>query len=317
MTAEPGTTRPHTRRRWLKGMATLLSAAPFAACAQQSAAPADEHWLEAGGGRLRVFTGPGEFVTPMAELYDWVGRSARLVAGYYGRFPVPEAYCGLFPVDGVRVRTGKAFPFRVPTINVSVGREATRAALDDDWVLVHEMVHLAFPSVARRHHWIEEGLATYVEPVARARGGNRSPDSVWLEFTRGMPKGLPGPGDRGIDRTPTWGRTYWGGALFCLQADVGYQRASNGRVGLREALRGILDAGLGMHMSAELGPTLDIADEAAGVAVLRPLYERWRETAVDVDLPALWASLGVSVTGEAVQLHDDAPLAAVRRRICG
>ena len=47
----------------------------------------------------------------------------------------------------------------------------TSAQFDDDWIITHEMVHLAFPSVAEKHHWIEEGLATYVEPVARARVG--------------------------------------------------------------------------------------------------------------------------------------------------
>ena len=37
--------------------------------------------------------------------------------------------------------------------------------------MTHEMVHLAFPSVAREHHWIEEGITTYVEPIARAETG--------------------------------------------------------------------------------------------------------------------------------------------------
>lgn len=40
--------------------------------------------------------------------------------------------------------------------------------------MTHEMVHLAFPSVPDQHHWIEEGLATYVEPIARARASEIS-----------------------------------------------------------------------------------------------------------------------------------------------
>ena len=39
-------------------------------------------------------------------------------------------------------------------------------------MLTHEMVHLAFPSVDDKHHWIEEGIATYVEPIARIQAGN-------------------------------------------------------------------------------------------------------------------------------------------------
>jgi len=32
-------------------------------------------------------------------------------------------------------------------------------------MLTHEMIHLAFPSMADEHHWIEEGLSVYVEPI--------------------------------------------------------------------------------------------------------------------------------------------------------
>src|SRR5260370_28547747 len=32
--------------------------------------------------------------------------------------------------------------------------------------------HLAFPSVDEKHHWIEEGIATYVEPIARIPAGH-------------------------------------------------------------------------------------------------------------------------------------------------
>jgi hypothetical protein len=53
------------------------------------------------------------------------------------------------------------------------------------------MVHLAFPSVPQNHHWIEEGLATYVEPIARARGGNLTAEKIWVDMVEGMPQGLP------------------------------------------------------------------------------------------------------------------------------
>ena len=47
------------------------------------------------------------------------------------------------------------------------------------------MVHLAFPSVPRSHHWIEEDWATYVEPIARARTGDLTPQKVWA-YTLGI-----------------------------------------------------------------------------------------------------------------------------------
>jgi hypothetical protein len=58
-----------------------------------------------------------------------------------------------------------------------------------------------------------------------------------------MPQGLPQAGDRGLDHTPTWGRTYWGGAIFYLLADVKIRKRTRNRVGLQQALQGILAAG--------------------------------------------------------------------------
>ena len=86
---------------------------------------------------------------------------------------------------------------------------------------------------------MEEGLATYVEPLGRARTGLIAVEQVWSELLDGLPKGLPGAGDRGLDRTPTWGRTYWGGALFWFLADVEIRRRTSGRRGL-DALRAIV-----------------------------------------------------------------------------
>jgi hypothetical protein len=97
----------------------------------------------------------------------------------------------------------------------------------------------SFPSVPHDHHWIEEGIATYVEPIARSQVGDLSPETVWRELVDGLPKGLPASGDRGLDNTHTWGRTYWGGALFCLMADVEIHRRTHNRYGLQDALRGI------------------------------------------------------------------------------
>ena len=102
---------------------------------------------------------------------------------------------------------------------------------------------MAFPSVSRQHHWIEEGLATYVEPIARAQAGSLRAERVWADMVRDMPQGQPGPGDRGLDHTRNWGRTYWGGAVFCLLADVQFRARTGNRRGLQHALRGILAAG--------------------------------------------------------------------------
>jgi len=179
------------------------------------------------------------------------------------------------------------------------------------------MVHLAFPSVPENNHWIEEGLATYVEPIARARAGNLTQEKIWGDMVEGMPQGLPKPGDRGLDFTHTWGRTYWGGALFCLLADVDIRKTTGNRMGLEDGLRGILKAGGSIEVEWPLMRALQTADQATGVPVLEQLYEKMRATPVSPDLDQLWKDLGIKYDGERVTFDDSAPLAAVRKAIGG
>ena len=130
-----------------------------------------------------------------------------------------------------------------------------------------------------------------------------------------MPKGLPAAGDRGLDYTPTWGRTYWGGALFCLLADVEIRERTDNRFGLQDALRAIVRAGGNMEANWPVTRAFEIGDAAVGVPVLIGLYERMKATPVDVDLPRLWGRLGISLAGDTVVFDDSAPLAPIRRAI--
>jgi hypothetical protein len=237
-----------------------------------------------------------------------------VVAAYYGRFPARHTSLLVVPRAGRGVSGGRAWGHRGAEVRITLGEQATEAELARDWVPVHEMVHLAFPSVPSRHHWIEEGLATYVESIARAQHGQLDTAAVWSELAAGLPKGLPQPGDRGLDHTRTWGRTYWGGALFALLADVEIRRRTENRRGLQDALRAILAVG-NIETSSELPAVLEIGDRATGVPVLGELYARMKDAPSPVDLDALWRDLGVRADGGRVILDDAAPLAATRRAI--
>jgi hypothetical protein len=270
--------------------------------------------LPVAGGEVAVAFAPGALDLPRATLIAWIERSAGAVAAYYGRFPARHLRLLVVPRAGRGVSGGRTWGHRGAAIRITIGASATEADLARDWVLVHELTHLAFPSVAARHHWIEEGLATYVEPIARARAGQLDPEVAWGELVMGIPKGLPGPGDGGLDHTPTWGRTYWGGALFALLADVEIRRRTDNRRGLQDALRAILATG-NIESSSALPPLLDAGDRATGVPVLSELYARMRDQPAPVDLGALWRELGVAADGARASLDDRAPLAAVRRAI--
>src|SRR5882762_6572460 len=149
-----------------------------------------------------------------------------------------------------------------------LGTDLDAAQARRSWELVHELVHLGFPSLPRRHHWAEERLATYVEPIVRARAGELSAEKVWGNLVRGLPQGLPGRGDEGLDRTLTWGRTYWGGALFWLLADVEIRERPGNRLGLEDALRPLVAQGGSIAERWPLQRALEVGDRAVGTRVL-------------------------------------------------
>jgi hypothetical protein len=271
--------------------------------------------LEIGGGSVDVAFAADEGQLSRGRVLAWISDAARAVAAYYGRFPVERVRVLVIPSAGSRIGHATTFAYRGPAIKVSVGSETAADAFADDWVMTHEMVHLALPEVGDQHEWLSEGLATYVEPLGRAQAGQIPAERVWADLVWGLPKGLPQRGDRGLDLTPTWGRTYWGGALFCLLADLEIrERTANGK-GLQDALRAVVAAGGNVEARWPIERVLETGDRATGVPVLRELYARMKATPVTVDLEDLWRKLGVRGQGRRLVVDDSAPLAETRRAI--
>jgi hypothetical protein len=265
---------------------------------------------------LNVSFAVGDWVPDQALLLHWIETAAQAVADYYQGFPVNKVNIAITPGNRSGIH-GVTYRGQEPLISITLGQNMTAAHLQQDWVLVHEMVHLAFPPVKKRHHWIEEGLATYIEPLVRARAGLLDVTAAWHWLLTGLPKGLPQNGDQGLDNTPTWGRTYWGGALFCMLADVKIRQRSNDRFALIDALRAIVKGG-GTYQNSdvwELPRALALGDAATGTTVLQDLYAQMKASPVAVDLPALWAQLGVRLADDAIQFDDKAELAGLRRRL--
>jgi hypothetical protein len=275
----------------------------------------DNPQMKIGGATIDVSLDSAAPADLQKLVLDWIATAARAVTTYYAKFPVPQVIIAVRLQDGKGVDSGRAFGWQHAHISITAGRSTTSAGFADDWTMTHEMVHLAFPSVAENHHWIEEGLATYVEPIARARAGDLLPEKVWGDMFDSMSQGLPKSGDRGLDFTHTWGRTYWGGALYCLLADIEIRKQTGNRLGLEDAMRGILKAGGSIEVEWPLERALKVADQAVGVPVLEELYDRMKAKAVSPDLDQLWKELGVQRQGGTVVFDDSAPLAAIRRAI--
>jgi hypothetical protein len=156
-----------------------------------------------------------------------------------------------------------------------------------------------------------EGLAVYVESIARVQAGHIPAEQIWRDFMVSMPRGLPRPSEGGLEQSQSWGRTYWGGAMFCLFADLQIREETDGRHALQTALRAI-NAELDFRRSHDFRSTLAMGDAATGRNVLTTLYEKWGFSPVSPDLDALWADLGVSMNGGAVSFDGNAPRAKWR-----
>ena len=262
------------------------------------------------GGEIDVSVGPGRLPVTRPELLKWIDDATAAVTGYYGKFPVPRLRLVILLDQREGVHAGNERGGR--RITIRLGSSTSGADLDDDWQLTHEFFHLGFPDVPDRYHWMEEGLSTYLEPIARARAGHLSPERVWQDMVHGMPRGLPEAGDRGLDRTPTWGRTYWGGALFWLLADVRIREQTGNRHSLDDAIRAIWSEGGDGAADWPAERVLREGDRATGVSVLEDLHRQLGDKPVDIDLPALWKRLGVIYRNRRLSFDNGAPLAAIR-----
>jgi hypothetical protein len=303
-----------TRSCALAAALSLLFAFCFAAAPATQPAP---DWplrvtLPETGGSIDLFS-PHRLAISPDELKNWVQLAATALTHFYGRYPVQRVGIHVMPAAVGAVQGGVEHDGR--RIDIRVGQRANHNSLAADWMLTHEMFHLSQPDVEGNYSWMSEGMADYLEPVARVRIGQITPEKFWADLVEGMPQGLPKPGDRGLDHTHTWGRTYWGGSLFWLLADIRTRQQTDNKKGVRDAARAVLDAGGDGSQTWTIDQLLQAYDQGVGVNVFTQLHDEMGAKPVDTDLPALWKSLGVVYSKGHVTFDDTAPLTEVRKGI--
>lgn len=249
------------------------------------------------------------------RIATWVGRAGEAMKRYFGGYPAERSLMVILPVAGRGgVPFGRVIPGGGVTMMIQVGEHADVAALREDWVLVHEMVHTAMPFLSDNGSWLMEGLATYVEPIIRARAGWIAPEAVWAEFARGMPRGIEAMTRLGMRRAG-FGAIYWGGAMFALITDIEMRKRTDGQRGIEDCLRAVRrDGGTGdRRWTTE--EFIAACDRAIGGSVMAQNAQVYYLDGGPVDLDKLWADLGVVQQGERFVLRGNAPLARIRDAI--
>jgi hypothetical protein len=306
----PGRIWPMTVARAFALAFTLFLSSVYLA---QADASASEEILRVGSSTIRIEI-PEKLTVPRPLVIDWVNRAAVAVSNYLGRFPTKELTLKI-EVGGHGVSDGVTYGAR--EIHVRVGRRTKEADFKQDWVLTHEMFHLAFPTLKDRYLWMMEGLSDYLEPIARARVGQLTHEDTWREFVEGLPQGLPVKGGHGLDGDFTRERIYWGGNLFWLLADVRIREKTDNRHSVDDAIRAILEDGGNGDAAWSLEQVLKAGDKATHTTVLRDLYEELGPKPGEVNLDTLWNRLGVKYSQGAITFDNTAPDAAIRMAITG
>lgn len=295
---------------------TCLSlAAPgiFAEAAQSTQAPPVV--MHVGRTKIAVYIAQASFTLTRSAIGQWIDHSAKGVANYFGGFPVKNLTILVYPSKGKGVTYAETYPRNGAEIKVFLGTESTAEDLKKSWTLVHEMVHLGFPFTDDEQDWATEGLATYCEPFIRAQIGDQTKEQAWADLKGGMAQGLPQPGDRGLNNTRTWGRVYWGGALFYLLADVQIRSRTNYKKGLPDALKESNRLGGNIESRMELDEVYADGDKGTKTQVLSQLYKQVANTPSGADLDSLWKWLGVTTKDGNTVLDNSASMAHIRKAI--
>lgn len=254
------------------------------------------------------------------SIRGWIEDGANVVAKLFGRFPVDRATFFVVPAHGDdEVVFGKVLSLSGASVVLVVGDKMQASSRHSDWVLVHEMFHLGFPTFRGEGRWLGEGLATYYEPVLRARAGWTQGGEVFRQFARNMPRGA-GQGSRllGLSQRDDTDSIYWGGALFCLVADVRIREETRGRRSLDDVIRASLARGGDATHVWALADVVKLADSVTGTTVVSEMVDRYVSHGDRIDLEALLFALGVEKDDSGVMAMDEArPLAWVRRDIVG
>jgi hypothetical protein len=239
------------------------------------------------------------------ELQQWLERALTSVSETTGG-AAERIHVVAIPGEG-----GASTRGRTITLRLEDGPRPRRPS--SEWVLPHELIHASFPSLWEPDLWLEEGLATYLEPLVRVRAGQLAEAEMWRDLARDLPQGRARTGEGGLRGTKTWHRLYWQGAVFWLQAELEIFRRTAGAHNLNDALCAWARLADNDDFGAE--QAFMAMDTELGQPILSELYRGASARGIERDPTRLLAELGVVGAPAGVVFKADAPAAELRHRL--
>ncbi|MCY4191903.1 MAG: hypothetical protein OXD42_11410 [Rhodospirillaceae bacterium] len=252
-----------------------------------------------------------------AAVFDgWVSASAKLVAEYFRGFPARRTLLVILPVESRSgVFRGRVISGGGPTVLLTVGSKIDRAQLYDDWILLHELIHIGSPYLRLAGRWLNEGIAVYLQSVIHVRAGWLEADRIWRGFMHQMPRGLDALQGAGLGSARGIGGVYWGGSTFLLLADIDIRRRTNGGKTLGDCLRTVLWAGGDSSQVWTPERMMTVCDKAVGTDTMARLASQYVSRGSPLDLGRLWRDLGLIRDENGFRTDNKAPLAVIREAI--
>jgi hypothetical protein len=262
--------------------------------------------IEVPGARLYVVMIDSPLPRIRESLIRWIERAAYAITTVYGVFPVAQLQVIVSPTP----RGNKPVPWAYvargggPAVHLFVRPKFAAGEFMRDWSVVHEMSHLFLPYLEWGDAWLVEGLPTYYQNVAMARGGLIPPEEAWrrlyagFEIARdvGSEYTVYEAGQR-LGRRGLYRRVYWGGAAYMLAADLRLRELSGGKSALGDVLQEIRRCCLNGSYRWPAEDFVDRLDEVSGTKVFSSLFEQEITSRRFPDYQSVYDHLGIEILG--------------------
>jgi len=281
--------------------------------------------LERGGRKLDVQISTQYDPAMQHALHQWIEFISDALLQVYGYWPRKNWQITVSPASGASndpIPWAQVHRNEVNSVEFFTTAKASSDQLKQAWTGYHELAHLLIPYRGWGDAWFSEGLASYYQNILQARAGILTEQEMWQKLYEGYQRGLADTEFDGRElRTVSdklrqdggFMRVYWSGAWYFMVADARLRQQSRGRHNLDEALKKLNQCCADRSMSVP--DMVSKLDQLNRVLLFQPLYE---QVLVSTEVPPfepIFASMGISITDDKVQLQNEGPGAHLRQQI--